>query len=57
MNQLSTPTIQTMVTDAATSQGAVATAIILAVGAVAFGIKGLWVGWRAGSKAINKTGS
>lgn len=43
--------------DAATSQGAVATGIILAIGAVAFGIKGLWVGWRAGNKAMSKTGS
>jgi hypothetical protein len=55
---MTTPTdFSDVAVDAATSQGAVATGIILAIGAVAFGIKGLFVGWRAGNKAMSKTGS
>lgn len=47
--------------DAAQSELTANLPIILAgigaIAAVAFGIKGLWVAWRAGSKAVGKTGS
>jgi hypothetical protein len=54
---MSTPTMTSTIEDAATSSGAEATGIVVAVGAVAFGIKALWVAWRAGRKAVNATGT
>jgi hypothetical protein len=57
MNMTAPTDIGDVVETVATSQAAVATAVILAVGALSFGIKGLWVGWRAGSKAMGKTGT
>lgn len=49
--------MEQVVTGLLTSEGAVATSIILAGAAAAFGIKGLFIAWRAGSKALNKVGS
>jgi hypothetical protein len=46
--------METVITGIYTSEAAVATGVILAA---AFGIKGLWVAWRAGSKAMSKVGS
>jgi len=42
--------------DVAHDQGPKAAAVILGVGVIAFSIKGLWIGWRAGSKAMGKAG-
>jgi hypothetical protein len=49
--------MDTVITGLITSEAAVATAVILAAGAAAFGIKGLFVAWRAGAKALGKVGS
>jgi hypothetical protein len=49
--------METVITGIYTSEAAVATGVILAAAAAAFGIKGLWVAWRAGSKAMSKVGS
>lgn len=45
------------VSDTLADKGPIALAIIGSVAAVAFGIKGAWVAWRAGSKAMGKVGS
>lgn len=49
--------MEAVITGIFTSEAAVATAVILAGAGAAFGIKGLWVAWRAGSKALSKVGS
>lgn len=41
----------------ATTAVPIAVGAVVAIGALAFGIKGLFVAWRAGSKALGKTGS
>lgn len=55
-----TAPVQTLVNEARdellTAAG-ITTIAIAAIGAAAFGIKGLWVGWRGASKAVGKTGT
>ena len=48
--------MDTVITGILTSQAAVASGVILAAGAAAFGLKALYVVWRAGSKALSKVG-
>jgi hypothetical protein len=50
-------TVQDAITSAFTSSGAVATGVVVAGAAAAWGIKALWVAWRAGNKATNKIGT
>lgn len=49
--------ISTAVTSEATGAALAAGVLIAAVAAAAFGIKAAWVAWRAGSKAVGKTGT
>jgi hypothetical protein len=54
---MSTPsTVSDAITGQFTSQLPVATAVVVGGAGLAFAIKGLWVAWRAGSKAIGKAG-
>jgi len=46
--------LSTAVQSEATAALPVAVGLIAAVGVVAFGIKGVFIAWRAGSKAIGK---
>jgi ABC-type Na+ efflux pump permease subunit len=48
--------VSTAITSALGDAAPVAVAVVAAGAAAAFGIKALWVAWRAGSKAIGKTG-
>lgn len=49
-------TVQDAITGEMTTALPIALGVIGAGAALAFGIKGLWVAWRAGSKALGKAG-
>lgn len=49
--------VVTAITDTFTGKLPVALGVIGAGAVLAFGIKGAWIAWRAGSKAVGKAGS
>jgi hypothetical protein len=49
--------VSSSITTSLASNALIATAVIVAGAGAAFGIKGLWIAWRAGSKAMAKTGT
>ena len=53
---MTAPTVQTTIQDQMTSALPVAIAVIGGGAVLAFSIKGFWVAWRAGSKALGKAG-
>ena len=53
---MSTPTVQTTIQDQMTSVLPIAVGVIAGGAVLAFTIKGGWVAWRAGSKALGKAG-
>lgn len=53
---MSDPTVSSTITDEFTSEAPIALAVVVGGAGLAFGIKALWVAWRAGSKAMGKSG-
>lgn len=51
------PDVATTIQDQFTSALPIALGVIAGGAVLAFGIKGVWVAWRAGSKALGKAGS
>lgn len=49
--------LSSTITTALTGTSAETTGVIVAAAGVAWGIKALWVAWRAGSKATSKVGT
>lgn len=49
--------VSSSITTNMTTAAASATGVIVVAAGLAWGIKALWVAWRAGSKATNKVGT
>lgn len=49
-------TVQDAITSQFTTEAPIALGVVVAGAALAFTIKGLWVAWRSGSKAMGKSG-
>ena len=54
--EMATPTVQTTIQDQMTSALPIALGVVAGGAVLAFSIKGVWVAWRAGSKALGKAG-
>jgi hypothetical protein len=53
---MTAPSVQTTIQDQMTSALPVALGVVAGGAVLAFGIKGVWVAWRSGSKALGKAG-